>query len=113
MRATLAPRRAAADAHQRAVDVDAVEGGEVDRESARQAAPRAVAAAADHDIEPLGGGVAQGGAHVVDARRADDDSRFADAGVEAAGGVPVGIAGCDHTAPGASSFKVETVMRTT
>ena len=89
------PRRAAADPDERAVDVDVVEGREVDRETAGHGAPRAVAAGADHDFEVLVGGVSQGGAHVVDGGGAHDHGRFADAGVEAAGGVPVGIAGRD------------------
>jgi hypothetical protein len=90
-----APLRTAPDVDAGAVDRDVVEGRDVDGEAAGDASPRAVAAAADHDLEPFGGGVAQCAAHVVDTRSADDGSGLADAGVEAAGGLPVGVARTD------------------
>ena len=62
-------------------------------------APRAVPAAAHHDLESLGGRVAQRPrARRRRTTRGRSTVGLADAGVEAAGRVPVRIAGCDDGA---------------
>jgi hypothetical protein len=93
-----APVRAAADADARALDRHGVEGGEIEGEAAGNGAPGAVAAAADHDVESGRGRSADRPADVVERRRAHDGVGLSDAGVEASGGVPVGVAREDRGA---------------
>ena len=107
----IAPRRAAAHVHERAVD-GRRHGVRRDRASGRRAAsphalcppPRTMTSRRSD------AGVPQRRAHIVDGRRPDDDGRLADAGMEAARGVPFVVAGFT-TAPGARVLNETSVMR--
>ena len=107
----VAPHGAAADAHERAVDVDVVQCREVEGQSARHGAPGAVAAAAHDDRNALARRPSHGTDHVGNRIGAYDQVGFAAAGMEAPCRLPFVVTGRQH-APGENRIQLIDPHRT-
>ena len=94
----VSPAGAAAHADPRAFDRDVIERGEVDGRAAGHGAPRAVATAADQDVEPLRDREHHGRADVLQGRWTEDEGGIADTRVEPARGIPARAARPDQGA---------------
>ncbi len=95
-RGDVAPRGAAADAHECAVDLDGVQRPQVDREAAGDGAPRTVTAASHDHGSAFGRRPAHGIGDVVDGIHPHDHVGFAGAGVEAARRLPAIVSRGEH-----------------